>query len=456
MTIWQRAEPGQAQKLEPAKPSNSAMIIELAVLLLRVAEVALIIGIGFLLVELRNDEITRRAPDHYRIAALAAVIYAALAAAVGSYDTDVLISARRRAAILLRSWGVTGIFLVTLGFVMKATTDISREWSLVWFFSSGVALWLLRESFAAWLHSNKRAGLFDMRTAVFGGGVQAAELLKHLTGNDEIAISFVGRFDDRGAERPQTTELPDTKGELPALLRQIRLGAIDQVIVALPWSSHRRVQEIVQQLALTPVRIRLAPDLVGYAYHDKPITLLGDVPVVTIFDRPISGLDQSIKWLEDQVLGWTLLIVLSPVLLLIALAIKLESPGPVFFRQLREGFNDGQFRVWKFRSMHHSASEWDSITQASVADPRVTRVGAFLRRWSLDELPQLFNVVSGEMSLVGPRPHAPSTKAGQRLFRDAISTYAARHRVKPGVTGWAQVRGWRGPTDTEEKLAGRL
>jgi exopolysaccharide biosynthesis polyprenyl glycosylphosphotransferase len=186
------------------------------------------------------------------------------------------------------------------------------------------------------------------------------------------------------------------------------------------------------------------------------LVYLGDLPLVTLFERPISGLDQVIKRLEDLVLASFLLVLFFPLFVLVALAIKIDSPGGVFFRQPREGFNQNVFAIWKFRTMRTSALQFDDVRQATRNDTRVTRVGRLLRMTSIDELPQLLNVLSGEMSLVGPRPHASSTKVGGTRFAEVAANYAARHRVKPGMTGWAQVNGWRGETDTEQKLVKRI
>lgn len=447
--------PGDAtQYTGPGRMSDAAMIIDLSSLSLKIVECAVIIGTGLLLLfAFGSDFPSSMMHDHYRVMAFGTLLYLTLATTVGAYDVETLFVRRHRLTLIARSWGITAIFLVTLGFILKASAQISREWGLAWFFCTALALWLAKTLFSALLNRTKANGVFDVRTAVFGSGDQAQRLVDYLSRRSDLMLRLVARYDDRSDGRHNG--LP-RKGGLAALLASIRNGEVDQVIVALPWSSERRVQEVVQQLALTPVRIRLAPDLVGFAYLDKPQALLGGLPVLTLFDRPISGLDQGLKWAEDQLLAWALVIALSPILFAIAIAIKLDSPGPVFFTQEREGFNDRRFRVYKFRSMSVDACDPADIRQATEADPRVTRVGGFLRRTSLDELPQLFNVISGEMSLVGPRPHAPSTKAGQRLFREVVSTYAARHRVKPGLTGWAQVNGWRGPTDTDEKLEKRL
>jgi exopolysaccharide biosynthesis polyprenyl glycosylphosphotransferase len=205
-----------------------------------------------------------------------------------------------------------------------------------------------------------------------------------------------------------------------------------------------------------PVDIRVSAHRSRIRMNAKAYSYIGNVPMHAIMDRPLTDWDRVVKSLEDRVLGALILLLVSPIMALVALAVRLDSKGPILFKQRRYGFNNELVEVYKFRSMYAETSDATASRLVSRGDPRVTRVGRFIRRTSLDELPQLFNVLKGEMSLVGPRPHATEAKAQSDLYQSVVDVYFSRHRVKPGVTGWAQINGWRGETDTHEKLVRRI
>jgi Undecaprenyl-phosphate glucose phosphotransferase len=304
---------------------------------------------------------------------------------------------------------------------------------------------------AALLLRNDGHGRGARRTVILGAGPQAARLVRALRKEDDRSLRLLGVVDDRVPHRTGWPERLPHLGPLEVLLGLIRRGEVDQVIIAYPWSAHSRIADLLDRLACVAVEIRLAPDLAC------PLPERGVAASLPLLRRcPISSWGAGVKAVEDWVLALAALAIAAVPMALISLAIRLDSRGPILFRQRRTGFNGRDFHVLKFRTMYHEAADHEASVQVREGDPRVTRVGAILRKTSLDELPQIFNVLAGDMSFVGPRPHAPGTRAGNRRFEEVVANYAARHRVKPGLTGLAQVRGWRGATDTEEKLIRRV
>jgi Undecaprenyl-phosphate glucose phosphotransferase len=359
---------------------------------------------------------------------------------------------------LASAW--SAVFLITMGvtFFAKMGDNYSRVWLGTFYVVGLVALLMFRRTLFLLVRHWTRQGRLDRRTVVVGADERGEGLIKSLAAQRDSDVRVVGVFDDRNEDRAPTEVAGRAKlGTVDDLVAFARKTRIDLVIFALPISAENRILQMLKKLWVLPVDIRLAAHSNKLRFRPRAYSYIGNVPVFDVFDRPITDWDVVMKWLFDKIVGSLLLIAAAPLMLVTAIAIKLDSRGPVLFKQKRYGFNNELIEVYKFRSMYVDQCDATAAKLVQKGDPRVTRVGAFIRKTSLDELPQLFNVVfKGNLSLVGPRPHAVHAKAENRLYDEAVDGYFARHRVKPGITGWAQISGWRGETDTHEKIQRRV
>ena len=375
---------------------------------------------------------------------------------LGLYDFRSLTRPQARVGKIVLFETMLFSFMLTLAFVFKITDEFSRVWTVSWFISSLVLMVFVRFYYYTLLQKWGREGKLTRNIAIIGAERHGVRLHEVIDQQKEPWMHVIGVFEDRFSRVPTKIGNSPVLGTVNDLIHYVKENRVDDVIIALPWSAEERMQEIISKLEVLPVDLRLSPDMVGYSLLDYSFSEYCGLPVLNISDKPISGWHYIVKMLLDKILSALILLMISPVMILIALGIKLDSPGPVFFKQKRYGFNSQLIEVLKFRSMRTDMQDENAEKLATKNDPRVTRFGAFLRRTSLDELPQFINVLKGDMSIVGPRPHATMAKAAGKLYQDQVAKYAVRHKVTPGITGWAQINGWRGETDTEEKIQKRV
>lgn len=360
--------------------------------------------------------------------------------------------------------------------LLNAATDIVSSWvpllailylcgyatNSLYFFENDVLLtWALAtpwvQWFAVWIGRTilrRRARLPQLRKSaiIVGAGPLGVKVAAALQGDQEEGRDFLGWFDDRADERVANETSGRMLGGLRDVATYIRAHGIKEVYITLPLGSQPRILELLESLQGTTASLFFVPDVFGISIIQGRLQDMNGVPVVGICETPFTGTNELVKRISDIVLASVILVLISPLLLALAAGVKLSSPGPAIFRQRRNGLDGSEITVYKFRSMR-TMDDGSVVAQATKDDPRITRFGAFLRRTSLDELPQFFNVLQGRMSIVGPRPHAV---AHNEMYREMIKAYMVRHKVKPGITGWAQVNGLRGETDTVEKMKARV
>ena len=445
------ASPTRVGPVARAKPQLSAAVLSDSV---RTVEFVLIATLALVARNLQGHSVDTRG-------LIGAVLIALLAVGMlqvsRAYQMATLKSIWKTATKLLVTWSLSIVLIYNAAkFARLDSADISARLVTLYLFGIG---WLLpcRLIFLAFVRIKLAQGAFTRRTAIVGGGAASEALIEAVEASNEGDIKIIGVFDDRNDDRSAESVAGYPKlGNVSGLVDYARRERIDLIVFTMPITAEARILQMLAKLWVLPIDIRLSAHTTKLRLRPRAYSYLGKVPVLDLFDRPLADWDLIFKSLFDRAVALAALICLSPVLLIVAAAVRFTSRGPILFRQKRYGFNNELIEIYKFRSMYVDQSDARASKLVTKDDPRVTPVGRIIRKASLDELPQLFNVLAGSLSLVGPRPHAIEAKAANTLYDEVVDGYFARHKVKPGITGWAQINGWRGETDTWEKIQRRV
>jgi putative colanic acid biosynthesis UDP-glucose lipid carrier transferase len=388
------------------------------------------------------------------LASVAATLFYLAAEAVKLYDNRRSTPLQADLRNLLVAWTATAFLVLLVGYVLKVSDLYSRTAVMTWFVLAPTALALWRLSVRAGLTKARTLGYNIRRVAIIGSGEHGANVARTVEEAPWMGLKVVGMFDDRAPVpgRVQSNLPAPLLGKTDDLLAEIERGRIDMVYVTLPINNLERITKLLNTLADTTTSVYFIPDMLLFSVVHGRWVRIGELPAVSVFETPFYGVGGWTKRMEDLIVASGVLTIMAIPMLLIACAIRLTSPGPVLFRQRRYGLDGRDFRIWKFRTMT-VCEDNGPIAQATKDDPRVTKIGAFLRRTSLDELPQFLNVLAGSMSVIGPRPHAADHN---EYYRRLVRHYMVRHKVRPGISGWAQINGFRGETDTLDKMERRV
>ncbi len=394
---------------------------------------------------------------YFSVVVVGGLAFPLLLQLMGCYKLNTLLTPLPRIPSLAMAWLILFGGIALFAFVGKVGADLSRGWLLSWAVSGFFLAIATRLLLSHFVRRMNRFGQLNRRAVLVGGGASADHVIATLAASRDTGLSVLGVFDDRSEERaPLTSQGLQKLGTVEDLIDFVRSTRVDTLILTLPVTAESRLLQILERLWVLPVDIRLSAQDQRMRFRPRAYSYIGNLALLDLFDRPLGDWGPFVKAVEDKVIAALALVLLAPVFLGVAIAVKCESKGPVFFRQKRYGFNNEMTEVYKFRSMYTDLADVDARKLVTKDDPRVTRVGHIIRKTSLDELPQLINVLKGELSLVGPRPHATMASAAGSLYETVVEGYFARHKVKPGMTGWAQINGWRGETDTAEKIERRV
>ena len=454
-TPYRLAETAEAAAAEPTMAALSPIVLAGAV---RMIELSLVALTGMLIYV--SYVVPQDGLEWHYLGAIAGVsLLSMLAFQIADiYQVQAFRGHEKQYFRLASAWSVVFLIVIGVSFFAKAGDQFSRVWLGSYYAIGLVVLIIFRRCLFVVVRRWTREGRLARRTAIVGGGSAGETLVQAIRDQGDSDVRVIGLFDDRGDDRsPDAISGARKLGTVDDLVEFARRTRVDLVIFSLPIMAEGRILQMLKKLWVLPVDIRLSAHSNKLRFRPRSYSYIGTVPVLDVFDRPITDWDVVMKWMFDKVVGGLALVLAAPLMLLVAVAIKLDSKGPVFFKQKRHGFNNENIDVYKFRSLYTHMTDHSVQKSVTKDDPRVTRVGRFIRKTSIDELPQLINVVfKGNLSLVGPRPHAVNQKIENRQFDEAVDGYFARHRVKPGITGWAQINGWRGELTSSDAIKHRV
>ncbi|MDK2778334.1 MAG: undecaprenyl-phosphate glucose phosphotransferase [Pseudomonadota bacterium] len=391
--------------------------------------------------------------DYLAVGMIGVCVYMLTAESLDLYRSWRAEPATRMLTLTLLAWFSACAVLLLLAFLLKVTDAYSRVVVGIWMLGTALTLSLWRLFIRNLLSVVRGHGYNSRRVVIVGINDSGWRMRQQIKDMPELGYRFMGFFDDRSPERV-SSEFPEAilQGNIEQLIRRAQDGEFDVIFIALPLKAQKRIAEILERCGDTTASVHLIPDFFVYNLLHARLCEVGQMQTLSVYETPVSGINDVLKRMFDIVFSISVLTLIAVPMLVIAAIVKLTSPGPVIFKQFRYGLDGRRIHVWKFRSMS-AMDNGQVVKQATKGDARITPFGAFIRRTSLDELPQFINVLQGSMSVVGPRPHAV---AHNEEYRKLIPYYMLRHKVKPGITGWAQINGFRGETDTIDKMSGRV